>query len=144
MTWPIHTLKCTPLPLLLILVLFLAACSDHSSEGHDEHGEEPHSEQGGRGDGSHEEGVVVLRPEMLERVTIRTAAASVRVLPAELLTTGKVDFEQDRLAHVTPRIPGRVETASTNKIFGTFTSRTMSPLRLMRTRGSCSVAKFRT
>ena len=39
---------------------------------------------------------------MLERVTIRTVAASVRVLPAELLTTGKVDFEQDRLAHVTP------------------------------------------
>lgn len=116
MTWLIHIFTRTALPLLLILTVFLAGCSDHSAEGHDEHGEESHAEEHGGYDEeshdeeSHEKGVVELGPEMLERVTIRTAAASVRVLPAELLTTGKVDFEQDRLAHVTPRIPGRVET----------------------------------
>jgi cobalt-zinc-cadmium efflux system membrane fusion protein len=88
----------------------MSACSDHSSEGHDEHGEESHAEEHGGHEGeSHEEGVVELGPEMLARLMIRTAATSVRVLPAELLTTGMVDFEQDRLAHVTPRIPGRVE-----------------------------------
>ena len=98
------------LPLLLFLLFFVAACSDHSTEGHDEHGDETHSEESGpHGEEIHEEGVVELSPEMLERVKIRTAVVSTRVLPAELLTTGQVDFEQDRLAHVTPRIPGRVD-----------------------------------
>jgi cobalt-zinc-cadmium efflux system membrane fusion protein len=32
-----------------------------------------------------------------------------RALAAELQTTGQIDFEQDGLAHVSPRIPGRVE-----------------------------------
>lgn len=125
MTWLIHIFTRTALPLLLILTVVLGGCSD-SAEGHDEHGEDSpseahgdhgddsHAEEGGghaaESGESHEEGVVELGPEMLERVKIRTVAASVRVLPAELLTTGKVDFEQDRLAHVTPRIPGRVET----------------------------------
>jgi len=98
------------LPLLLFLLIFVAACSDHSTEGHDEHGDETHSEESGaHGEEIHEEGVVELSPEMLERVKIRTTVVSTRVLPAELLTTGQVDFEQDRLAHVTPRIPGRVD-----------------------------------
>jgi cobalt-zinc-cadmium efflux system membrane fusion protein len=46
---------------------------------------------------------------MLERLHLRTEPVVMRALPAELQTTGEVDFEQDRLAHVTPRIPGRVE-----------------------------------
>ena len=98
------------LPSVLILALLVASCSDGPAEQHADHGEEAHSEEpGGHGEESHEEGMVELSPEMLERVTIRTAAATKRVLPAELLTTGQVDFEQDRLAHVTPRIPGRVD-----------------------------------
>ncbi len=90
---------------VLILGLSTANCSKgpgepHAEEPgeHEEHGEDPH-----------EEGVVELTPEMVERLEIRTAAVSMRALPAELQTTGQVDFEQDRLAHVTPRIPGRVE-----------------------------------
>lgn len=90
---------------VLILGLSTASCSKNPGEPHaEEHGE--HEEHG---EDRHEEGVVELTPEMLERLEIRTAAVSVRVLPAELQTTGQVDFEQDRLAHVNPRIPGRVE-----------------------------------
>ena len=114
MTWQIHGVERMTLPFLLVLALFVA-CSDHASEGHAEPGHDEHAEssrpapQDGHGEEHHDERVVELTPEMLERVTIRTAAVSVRALPAELLTTGQVDFEQDRLAHVTPRIPGRVE-----------------------------------
>jgi len=57
---------------------------------------------------AHEEGVVELSPQMLARVEIRTAVVEERTLAPELETTGQVDFEQDLLAHVTPRIPGRV------------------------------------
>lgn len=111
MTWSMRT----ALPLLLISTLFMASCSDHPTEEHDEHGEETHSEESdGHAEETHEEGVVELGPEMLERVKISTAAVSMRALPAELLTTGQVDFEQDRLAHVTPRIPGRVEEVKTD------------------------------
>ncbi len=112
MTCPTYAVRRATLPLLLP-ILFLAACSDHSPDhrdGHEDHREESRSPEPAGPEGSREAGVVQLRPEMLERVTIRTAAVSLRLLPAELLTTGKVDFEQDRLAHVTPRIPGRVET----------------------------------
>jgi len=93
--------RCT----VLILLAALLACSqdDHDShESHDDHGS--HDDQV-----SHEPGVVQLSPELVERLDIRTAPVSRRALPAELSTTGQVDFQQDRLAHVTPRIPGRVE-----------------------------------
>ena len=107
-----HSFKHIAFPTLLVLMLFVAACADGSS-GHRDDGERgsdshagEHDDHGGE---SHEEGIVELAPEMLERVTIRTATATLRALPAQLQTTGKVDFEQDRLAHVTPRIPGRVE-----------------------------------
>jgi cobalt-zinc-cadmium efflux system membrane fusion protein len=56
----------------------------------------------------HEQGVVELSPEMLSHVEINIAVVEERTLAPELETTGQVDFEQDLLAHVTPRIPGRV------------------------------------
>lgn len=68
---------------------------------HDEH-EEP----GKHGD--HREGVVELSPEAAARARIRTALVEERVLAAQLHTTGQVDFDQDRLAHVSPRVTGRV------------------------------------
>ena len=89
---------------ILVLILLATACSDGPAEGSEEHEEhEEHQED------THEPGVIELGPEMRERITIREAAVSLRRLPTELLTTGQVDFEQDLIAHVTPRIPGRVE-----------------------------------
>ncbi|MFQ5744731.1 MAG: efflux RND transporter periplasmic adaptor subunit, partial [Acidobacteriota bacterium] len=86
---------------LLLSGAFLSCSEPDHTPAHDS--EDEHVEK------VHEEGVVELTPEMLAQAGIRTAAVEQRTLPAELLTTGQVDFEQDRLAHVTPRIPGRVE-----------------------------------
>lgn len=55
-----------------------------------------------------EAGVVELTTEAAARIVIRTAPATERVLAAKLETTGQVDFDQTRLAHVSPRISGRV------------------------------------
>jgi len=59
-------------------------------------------------DEGHEEGVVELSAAKVAAAGIETATASLTSLPAVLSTTGQVDFNQDRLAHVSPRIPGRV------------------------------------
>lgn len=69
--------------------------SGHPDERPDEHGE-------------HEDGVVELSPEAAARIEIRTAPVTERVFAAKLETTGQVDFDQNRLAHVSPRISGRV------------------------------------
>ena len=52
--------------------------------------------------------IVELPPEAAARVEIRTAPVERRILDAELSTTGRVDFDETRLAHVSPRISGRV------------------------------------
>ncbi len=76
------------------------------AETYGAHEERAH-EEGGEHD-EHEEGVVELTPEAAARIEIRTAPAEERVLAAQLTTTGQVDFDQTRLAHVSPRISGRV------------------------------------
>ena len=92
---------------LTVGLLCLVSCSGSPPDDHADHDEHASSV-----DEQHEEGVVQLAAQMLERVQIRTAEVSERTLPAELVTTGQVDFQQDRLAHVTPRIPGRVESVT--------------------------------
>jgi cobalt-zinc-cadmium efflux system membrane fusion protein len=78
----------------------------HDDEGHDEEG---HEEGGHDGEeDEHEEGVLELSPEAASRAKIRTELVVERVLEGKLETTGQVDFDQTRLAHVSPRISGRV------------------------------------
>jgi len=55
-----------------------------------------------------EDGVVELSREALARAKIGTTRARLRDLPTVIDTTGEVAFDQDRVAHVSPRIPGRV------------------------------------
>lgn len=55
-----------------------------------------------------DEGVVELSPAVASRVEIRVAPVEERPLAGILATTGRVDFNEDRLAHVSPRVPGRV------------------------------------
>lgn len=74
--------------------------AEHGTEDHAEHGEDEHDE--------HEEGIVQLSPEAASRIQIRVAPVEERALSGVLTTTGRVDFNQDRLAHVSPRVPGRV------------------------------------
>lgn len=77
-----------------------------------EHGEHDHpdgeEQTEGEGHEDHAEGIVELTPEAASRAEIRTAPVELRILSAQLSTTGQVDFDQTRLAHVSPRISGRV------------------------------------
>jgi cobalt-zinc-cadmium efflux system membrane fusion protein len=74
--------------------------AENEADAHDERGEGEHDE--------HQEGMVELSPEAAERIEIRVAPVEERALSGVLSTTGRVDFNQDRLAHVSPRVPGRV------------------------------------
>ncbi len=84
---------------LAILGLCLLGACASGDANHEE--EDKHTED-------HVEGVVHLEPPKLERAGIETALVESRFLAARLDTTGEVDYEQDRMAHVSPRIPGRV------------------------------------
>ena len=119
---PTATAVLTLLSLLLLLAL-LPACSgsspaapatddhaameDHAEQG-DSHEGEDHEGEGHEEGEEHAPGMVELSPKLLESAAIRTATAEVQYLPAEIKTTGQVDFNRDRLVHVTPRIAGRV------------------------------------
>ncbi len=52
---------------------------------------------------------IALSPEALVNAGITVAAAEIRALRTEIETTGAVDFDQRRFAHVSPRVGGRVE-----------------------------------
>jgi len=95
---------------LAAVVLAAGGCSERP-EGEEltQHETEQEHDEGGHGDeGGHEEGVVELTDEKAAAAQIETATVSQTMLSAQLATTGQVDFNQDRLAHVSPRIPGRV------------------------------------
>ena len=110
------------LVLTFILTILLAGCSEsESSSGNGdtepvrasledrEHSEDDHEgHTDADGPDEHEEGIVELTPKAASRAEIRTAPVENRILAAQLSTTGQVDFDQTRLAHVSPRISGRV------------------------------------
>jgi cobalt-zinc-cadmium efflux system membrane fusion protein len=101
---------------LFALALLAAACSkappgkgaeEHEHEKHEEHGDE-HKEHGDEHDehGEAESDHVELTPEAAARVTVTTAPVEARDLLGEIVTTAEVGFDQDHLAHVTPRLGG--------------------------------------
>ena len=55
------------------------------------------------------QGTIHLSPEAIVSAGITLGAAEVRPLRTEIETTGSVDFDQRRFAHVSPRVGGRVE-----------------------------------
>ncbi len=82
------------------VVLLLVANMSCSREGH---GEEGHGEEG-----HGEEGVAELSESVAERLGIRVVPVRLRKVAGLLETTGRVDFDQERIAHVAARVPGRV------------------------------------
>jgi len=95
------TLPIVLLPLILILGVAAGCGGENPVEaiGHDqpEDGE------------AHAEGSIELSPEKMKNISLRTAVVEERVLAPELETTGMIDYEQDRVAHVSPRVEGRVQ-----------------------------------
>ncbi|MEM9553189.1 MAG: efflux RND transporter periplasmic adaptor subunit [Acidobacteriota bacterium] len=66
--------------------------------GHDEHGHEEHGD----------EGIVELGPEAIERIGLRTEPVARRSFVGPRTTTGTLGFDEERLAHVGPRVSGRL------------------------------------
>lgn len=109
------------LPVALLSAALLSACTPQDpTESHV--GEIPDdtsvaetgmiTEAGHAGDP--EEGIVELTPESAAGASIRLAAAEQRLIGRQLETTGQVGFDEDQLAHVGPRIPGRVDRVLTS------------------------------
>ncbi|MCK6575126.1 efflux RND transporter periplasmic adaptor subunit [Myxococcota bacterium] len=109
---------------LLALALLAAACSKappekggekHEHEKHEAHGDE-HEAHGDEHDehAEAESDHVELTPEAAARITVTTAPVEARDLLGEIVTTAEVGFDQDHLAHVTPRLGGRVHEVRGN------------------------------
>ena len=100
----------------LLAGLLLAACAGVTDPDAESPGHHPSAAEAAASEhaehGDLPEGVVELSPEAAALISIRTAPAEQRLLPAELRTTGQVDFDHSRLAHVSPRVSGRVHTVS--------------------------------
>ncbi|MEQ9618901.1 MAG: efflux RND transporter periplasmic adaptor subunit [Deltaproteobacteria bacterium] len=92
----------------LILVLctspLLSGCggSDSNKTGGSE---QEHEDQAG--EHSEEEGHIKLSPEALKTLSLETAPVELRNLGGEITTTAVIEPDQTRIAHVSPRIPGR-------------------------------------
>lgn len=110
----------------LVVAALAVGCRGHEEHGHGEHehgpeetghgaGEKGHG-AGEKGHGAHdahdEPGVVTLSAEAAARTQIRLAPVERRALPATVRTTARVAYDDGRVAHVSPRIAGRVRTVA--------------------------------
>jgi cobalt-zinc-cadmium efflux system membrane fusion protein len=92
---------------LAVLAALAAGCGGDRPAGH---ASEPAAgEHAGHPESDHPEGVVELSAAKLAAVELETAPVERRRLAAQLETTGEVGYEEDRIAHVAPRVPGRVQ-----------------------------------
>jgi len=86
----------------------------HTEEkgGHDGHGDEKH------GDGGHDEhgeiGSVKMPAPLQKQNGIVVAPAKTQRIAGAISVTGKVEANADRIAHVSPRIPGKIVTVKSS------------------------------
>jgi len=85
------------------------AHADEASEHAD------HAEEGAAAEGEHgEEGHIELTAEQITAAGIQLAEAKAQSISLGLPFPGEVRFDEDRTAHVVPRVPGVVESVSVN------------------------------
>ena len=107
---PMPTVGVLLVPVLLALAMLsapgcggrTAAVDAHAEEREEDHAD--HHEDGGGAD------ALELTRAMVYNTVLETSPVERRVLLPELETTGRIGFNEERVAHVAPRIPGRVET----------------------------------
>lgn len=85
----------------------------HAEEGGEGHSGEGHEGEG-EGEGRIEDGKLVLSAEELEESRISTTAVAKGSVAVTLRVTGEVQIAENRVAHVTPRIPGTIRDISKN------------------------------
>ena len=77
---------------------------------HDDHGEDSHGDRDEAGEAHQEkEGALHLSITQIESAGIQLAAAAPRALGTAISFPGEIRFDEDRTAHVVPRVPGVVE-----------------------------------
>lgn len=82
---------------------------EHAEGGEGQGEEEENAEGGEHAEGEeHKEGVVELRPEARANARIQIGRVEARPLAAAIQTTGEVGLNEDRVAHVGARVPGRI------------------------------------
>ncbi|MCH4878472.1 efflux RND transporter periplasmic adaptor subunit [Pseudomonas sp. TMW22090] len=88
------------------------AHADEASE-HAEHAD--HAEEGAAAEGEHgEEGHIELSTEQITAAGIQLVEARAQNISLGLPFPGEVRFDEDRTAHVVPRVPGVVESVAVN------------------------------
>jgi cobalt-zinc-cadmium efflux system membrane fusion protein len=111
--------------LLLVLAAACLSCGsggsdEHAGHDHDEHADHDegpdddagHDDHEGHDDEGHEEGVVELGSEAAAAARIRTTSVLAGNWADRIQTTGEVHFDGTRLAHVSPRLEGRIHQVS--------------------------------
>ena len=85
--------------------------------GHDDHGEDSHGHGADKAAEGHaeeghgeEEGQLHLSAAQIEAAGVQVVAAGPGVLGTVFSFPGEIRFDEDRTAHVVPRVPGVVET----------------------------------
>lgn len=66
------------------------------------------AEQAAGNEDDHEEGIIELAPEAVARIGLTTSVAGPRALDRRRATTGRIGFNENRLAHVGSRVSGRL------------------------------------
>lgn len=89
------------------------AHADEASE-HADHAREGAVASGEHAEGEGEEGHLTLSAEQIAAAGIQLAEARAQTLSLGLPFPGEVRFDEDRTAHVVPRVPGVVESVSVN------------------------------
>ncbi len=54
-------------------------------------------------------GVVIISPQVINNLGVRTTSARLRVMQPEIRTVGYVQYDQDYLIHIHPRVEGWIE-----------------------------------
>ncbi|BBH45638.1 efflux RND transporter periplasmic adaptor subunit [Pseudomonas sp. KU43P] len=85
------------------------AASATRGEGDENHGEQGHAEEG-----HGEEGKLTLSAEQIKAAGVVLATAAARELGTVVTFPGEIRFDEDRTAHVVPRVPGVVESVHAN------------------------------
>ncbi len=99
---------CTVIIAVFSIIQVLTACGPDQPEK-TEDGDAIHENHSNEQGNEHadEEEHVKLSPEALETLNLKTASVELRDLGGEIKTTAVIEPDQTRIAHVSPRIPGR-------------------------------------
>jgi cobalt-zinc-cadmium efflux system membrane fusion protein len=81
--------------------------AQHDAHGEDGHGHDDEQAEEGHAD---EEGKLHLSSAQIEAAGVQLVAASPREMGTAISYPGEIRFDEDRTAHVVPRVPGVVES----------------------------------